>query len=260
MHILVANDDGYLAPGLLALVEALRPLGRVTVIGPEQNHSGASNSLTLSRPLSVHRVSGGERDGFIYINGTPTDCVHIALTGLLDSKPDMVVSGINQGENMGEDVLYSGTVAAAIEGVMFGIPAIAFSQVDKGWDRIEDAALLARDIVLQQMNHPVDGLLNSGSKPTLLNVNIPNLPYEQLQSWRVTRLGNRHHSQDVIVQNNPRGEPIYWIGPPGIAKDATEGTDFHAIQHGQVSITPLQLDLSHLAMREHMMSSNWQKN
>ncbi len=260
MHILVANDDGYLAPGLLALVEALRPLGRVTVIGPEQNHSGASNSLTLSRPLSVHRVSGGERDGFIYINGTPTDCVHIALTGLLDSKPDIVVSGINQGENMGEDVLYSGTVAAAIEGVMFGIPAIAFSQVDKGWDRIEDAALLARDIVLQQMNHPVDGLLKSGSKPTLLNVNIPNLPYEQLQSWRVTRLGNRHHSQDVIVQNNPRGEPIYWIGPPGIAKDATEGTDFHAIQHGQVSITPLQLDLSHLAMREQMMSSNWQKN
>lgn len=260
MHILVANDDGYLAPGLLALVEVLRPLGRVTVIGPEQNHSGASNSLTLSRPLSVHRVSGGERDGFIYINGTPTDCVHIALTGLLDSKPDMVVSGINQGENMGEDVLYSGTVAAAIEGVMFGIPAIAFSQVDKGWDRIEDAALLARDIVLQQMNHPVDGLLKSGSKPTLLNVNIPNLPYEQLQSWRVTRLGNRHHSQDVIVQNNPRGEPIYWIGPPGIAKDATEGTDFHAIQHGQVSITPLQLDLSHSAMREQMMSSNWQKN
>jgi 5'-nucleotidase len=260
MHILVANDDGYLAPGLLALVEALRPLGRVTVIGPEQNHSGASNSLTLSRPLSVHRVSGGERDGFIYINGTPTDCVHIALTGLLDSKPDMVVSGINQGENMGEDVLYSGTVAAAIEGVMFGIPAIAFSQVDKGWDRIEDAALLARDIVLQQMNHPVDGLLKSRSKPTLLNVNIPNLPYEQLQSWRVTRLGNRHHSQDVIVQNNPRGEPIYWIGPPGIAKDATEGTDFHAIQHGQVSITPLQLDLSHLSMREQMLSSNWQKN
>ena len=260
MHILVANDDGYLAPGLLALVKALRPLGRVTVIGPEQNHSGASNSLTLSRPLTVQHVSGGERDGFIYINGTPTDCVHIALTGLLDSKPDIVVSGINQGENMGEDVLYSGTVAAAIEGVMFGIPAIAFSQVDKGWDRIEDAALLARDIVMQQMSHPVDGHLKLGVKPTLLNVNIPNLPYEQLQSWRVTRLGNRHHSQDVIIQNNPRGEPIYWIGPPGIAKDATEGTDFHAIQHGQVSITPLQLDLSHLSMREQMISANWQKN
>jgi 5'-nucleotidase len=260
MHILVANDDGYLAPGLLALVNALRPLGQVTVIGPEQNHSGASNSLTLSRPLTVNRVSGGERDGFIYINGTPTDCVHIALTGLLDTKPDIVVSGINQGENMGEDVLYSGTVAAAIEGIMFGIPAIAFSQVDKGWIGLEDAALIAKDIVLQQINHPVDGSLTPDSKPTLLNVNIPNRPYEQLKSWRVTRLGNRHHSQNVIMQNNPRGEPIYWIGPPGIAKDATEGTDFHAIQNGQVSITPLQLDLSHQAMREQMRISNWHKN
>lgn len=260
MHILVANDDGYLAPGLLALVNALRPLGQVTVIGPEQNHSGASNSLTLSRPLTVNRVSGGERDGFIYINGTPTDCVHIALTGLLETKPDIVVSGINQGENMGEDVLYSGTVAAAIEGVMFGIPAIAFSQVDKGWIGLEDAALIAKDIVLQQINHPVDGSLKLGSKPTLLNVNIPNRPYEQLKSWRVTRLGNRHHSQNVIIQNNPRGEPIYWIGPPGIAKDATEGTDFHAIQNGQVSITPLQLDLSHQTMREQMRISNWHKN
>lgn len=260
MHILVANDDGYLAPGLLALVNALRPLGQVTVIGPEQNHSGASNSLTLSRPLTVNRVSGGERDGFIYINGTPTDCVHIALTGLLDTKPDIVVSGINQGENMGEDVLYSGTVAAAIEGVMFGIPAIAFSQVDKGWIGLEDAALIAKDIVLQQINHPVDGALKPSSKPTLLNVNIPNRSYDQLKSWRVTRLGNRHHSQNVIIQNNPRGEPIYWIGPPGIAKDATEGTDFHAIQNGQVSITPLQLDLSHQAMREQMKTSNWHKN
>jgi 5'-nucleotidase len=260
MHILVANDDGYLAPGLLALVNALRPLGQVTVIGPEQNHSGASNSLTLSRPLTVNRVSGGDRDGFIYINGTPTDCVHIALTGLLDTKPDIVVSGINQGENMGEDVLYSGTVAAAIEGVMFGIPAIAFSQVDKGWIGLEDAALIAKDIVLQQINHPVDGSLKPDSKPTLLNVNIPNRPYEQLKSWRVTRLGNRHHSQNVIMQNNPRGEPMYWIGPPGIAKDATEGTDFHAIQNGQVSITPLQLDLSHQAMREQMRISNWHKN
>lgn len=260
MHILVANDDGYLAPGLLALVNALRPLGQVTVIGPEQNHSGASNSLTLSRPLTVNRVSGGERDGFIYINGTPTDCVHIALTGLLDTKPDIVVSGINQGENMGEDVLYSGTVAAAIEGVMFGIPAIAFSQVDKGWGGLEDAALIAKNIVLQQINHPVDGALKTGSKPTLLNVNIPNRSYAQLNAWRVTRLGNRHHSQNVIMQNNPRGEPIYWIGPPGIAKDATEGTDFHAIQNGQVSITPLQLDLSHQAMREQMRTSNWHKN
>ncbi|MFM6961454.1 MAG: 5'/3'-nucleotidase SurE [Polynucleobacter victoriensis] len=264
MHILIANDDGYLAPGLLALVNALRPLGKVTVIAPEQNHSGASNSLTLSRPLTVNRVVGGERDNFLYVNGTPTDCVHVALTGLLDSKPDIVVSGINQGENMGEDVLYSGTVAAAIEGVMFGIPAIAFSQVDKGWSGIDDAAKVARDIVLQQIEQPVDGHLMSDGinlpKPTLLNVNIPNRPYEQLKSWRVTRLGNRHHSQNVIMQNNPRGEPIYWIGPPGVARDATEGTDFHAIEHGQVSITPLQLDLSHTRMRAHMIDANWNKN
>lgn len=260
MHILIANDDGYLAPGLLALVNALRPLGQVTVIAPEQNHSGASNSLTLSRPLTVTRVAGGERDNFLYVNGTPTDCVHIALTGLLDTKPDIVVSGINQGENMGEDVLYSGTVAAAIEGVMFGIPAIAFSQVDKGWGRLDDAAQVARDIVIQQIESPVDGHLLPDEKPTLLNVNIPNCAYGDLQSWRVTRLGNRHHSQDVIMQQNPRGEPIYWIGPPGIARDATEGTDFHAIQHHQVSITPLQLDLSHVVTRQKMLSSSWNKN
>ena len=260
MHILIANDDGYLAPGLLALVNALRPLGKITVIAPEQNHSGASNSLTLSRPLTVNRMAGSDRDNFLYVNGTPTDCVHIALTGLLDSKPDLVVSGINQGENMGEDVLYSGTVAAAIEGVMFGIPAIAFSQVAKGWARLDDAAQIAIDIVMQQINSPVDGVLAAGEKPTLLNVNIPNLPYESLKSWRVTRLGNRHHSQNVIMQNNPRGEPIYWIGPPGDARDATEGTDFHAINQGQVSITPLQLDLSHLKTREKMIQSQWQKN
>ena len=260
MHILISNDDGYLAPGLLALVNALRPLGQVTVIAPEQNCSGASNSLTLSRPLTVNRVVGGERDNFLYVNGTPTDCVHIALTGLLDTKPDIVVSGINQGENMGEDVLYSGTVAAAIEGVMFGIPAIAFSQVDKGWTRLEDAAQVARDIVVQQIENPVDGHLLPTEKPTLLNVNIPNRSYAELQSWRVTRLGNRHHSQDVIMQHSPRGEPIYWIGPPGIARDATEGTDFHAIKQGQVSVTPLQLDLSHVVTRQHMLESNWNKN
>jgi 5'-nucleotidase len=146
-HILISNDDGYLAPGLLALVNAIRPLGRITVIAPEQNHSGASNSLTLSRPLSIHRIAGGERDGFVFINGTPTDCVHIAMTGYLDHRPDLVVSGINQGENMGEDVLYSGTVAAAVEGVMFGVPGIAFSQTDRGWARIDDAAQAAHDIV-----------------------------------------------------------------------------------------------------------------
>ena len=263
MHILVANDDGYLAPGLLALVDVLRPLGKITVIAPEQNHSGASNSLTLSRPLSVHRVVGGERDNFIYVNGTPTDCVHIALTGLLDQKPDLVVSGINQGENMGEDVLYSGTVAAAIEGVMFDVPSIAFSQVDKGWARLEDAAMIARDIVLHQLHHGVMndlGFRENHEKVTLLNVNIPNRSYDDLQSWRVTYLGTRHPSQDVIIQQNPRGEPIYWIGPPGHVKNAEEGTDFHAIEQGQVSITPLQLDLSNPRLRAKMMAANWNKN
>jgi len=258
MHILIANDDGYLAPGLLALVDVLRPHAQLTIVAPEQNHSGASNSLTLSRPLSVHSVTGGERDGFIYINGTPTDCVHIALTGLLKTKPDLVVSGINQGENMGEDVLYSGTVAAATEGIMFGIPAIAFSQVDKGWNNLSDAAKVARDIVLQQIKQPMDSTLSATQKPTLLNVNIPNLPYEQLRErYRITRLGNRHHSQSVIIQQNPRGEPIYWIGPPGEVRDNTPGTDFHAIAENCVSMTPLQLDLSHLNKQAELIERRW---
>lgn len=257
-RILIANDDGYLAPGLLALVHALQPLASVTVIAPEQNHSGASNSLTLSRPLTVQRVEGGDRNQFIYVNGTPTDCVHIALTGLLNYKPDLVVSGINQGENMGEDVLYSGTVAAAIEGVMFGIPAIAFSQVHKGWANLEDAAKLAADVVAHQLQHPV-AWQQHGDKPSLLNVNIPNAPYNDLKKWRVTRLGNRHPSQNVIIQNNPRGEPIYWIGPPGEARDSSEGTDFYAIERGYVSITPLQLDLSHRTIAQEMAAGNWNK-
>ena len=255
MHILVSNDDGYLAPGLLALVQAVRPFGRVTVIAPEQNHSGASNSLTLSRPLSIHRVAGGERDGFLFVNGTPTDCVHIAMTGLLDEKPDLVISGINQGENMGEDVLYSGTVAAAVEGVMFGVPGIAFSQVDRGWAMLDDAAKVAAEIV----KHALDtGLESAGvNHATLLNVNLPNHSYQNLKGRRVTRLGNRHHSQAVIKEKSPRGEPIYWIGAAGDAKDATEGTDFHAVNHGYVSITPLQLNLSDEQRRQEMIKANW---
>ena len=257
-HILVSNDDGYLAPGLLALVNAVRPLGRITVIAPEQNHSGASNSLTLSRPLSIHRVAGGERDGFFFINGTPTDCVHVAMTGFLDEKPDLVISGINQGENMGEDVLYSGTVAAAIEGVMFSVPGIAFSQIDRGWNRIDDAAKAAQDIVAQMLvsnlskNH-TDGMAS------LLNVNIPNRPYEDLDRWRVTRLGNRHHSQPVVVQDSPRGEKIYWIGAAGHVKDNSEGTDFHAIDDGCISITPMQLDLTHHARLAAMRANGWDR-
>ncbi len=257
-HILVSNDDGYLAPGLLALVNAVRPLGRITVIAPEQNHSGASNSLTLSRPLSIHRVAGGERDGFFFINGTPTDCVHLAMTGFLDEKPDLVISGINQGENMGEDTLYSGTVAAAVEGVMFGVPGIAFSQIDRGWNRIEDAAKAAHDVVAQMLasglskNH-ADGVA------TLLNVNIPNRPYADLYRWRVTRLGNRHHSQPVVVQDSPRGEKIYWIGAAGDVKEGSEGTDFHAISEGCISITPMQLDLTHHARLAAMRANGWDR-
>ena len=237
MRILLSNDDGYLAPGLAALYEALKPIADVTVMAPEQNCSGASNSLTLSRPLSVLRSA----NGFYYVNGTPTDSVHIALTGMLDHTPDLVVSGINNGQNMGEDTLYSGTVAAATEGIMFGVPAIAFSLVDKDWVHLEDAVRVAAGIVAHYLEQPLPG-------HPLLNVNIPNLPYEQLRDWKITRLGKRHPSQPVIRQTNPRGEPIYWIGPSGTARDASEGTDFHAVANGHVSITPLQLDLTHTQM------------
>lgn len=239
MRILLSNDDGYLAPGLAALYDALKPLADVTVMAPEQNCSGASNSLTLSRPLSIHRAGGS---GFNFVNGTPTDSVHVALTGMLDAKPDLVVSGINNGANMGDDTLYSGTVAAATEGIMFGVPAIAFLLIDKGWVHLEDAARVAADIVAHYLAHPLPGA------PTLLNVNIPNLPYAAVKGWRGTRLGKRHPSLPVIREHNPRGEPIYWIGPSGDALDASEGTDFHAVANGYVSITPLQLDLTHTQM------------
>lgn len=237
MHILLANDDGYLAPGLAALHAALAPLGRITVVAPEQNHSGASNSLTLQRPLSIFEATEGVQKGFRFVNGTPTDSVHIALTGLLDDRPDLVVSGINQGQNMGEDVLYSGTVAAAIEGYLFGIPSFAFSQVDRGWTHLDAAARIAREVVEQYLAEPLED-------PCLINVNIPNAPYAEIRGWRATRLGKRHPSQPVVRQTNPRGEPIYWIGPAGDARDASEGTDFHATANGQVSLTPLQLDLT----------------
>ncbi|EHP43171.1 MULTISPECIES: 5'/3'-nucleotidase SurE [Cupriavidus] len=245
MHILLANDDGYLAPGLAALHAALAPLARITVIAPEQNHSGASNSLTLQRPLSIYEAREGVQKGFRFVNGTPTDCVHIALTGLLDEKPDLVVSGINQGQNMGEDVLYSGTVAAAIEGFLLGIPSIAFSQVDKGWTHLDAAARVARDIVERYIAKPA-------AEPFLLNVNIPSLPFEHIKGYRATRLGKRHPSQPVITQVNPRGDTNYWIGPAGDARDASEGTDFHATGEGFVSLTPLQLDLTHRGQLEQI--------
>ncbi|HWW04359.1 5'/3'-nucleotidase SurE [Collimonas sp.] len=235
MKILISNDDGYLAPGIIALANALTPIAEIVVVAPDSNRSGSSNSLTLDRPLSVQRAE----NGFYFVNGTPSDCVHIALTGLLNFRPDLIVSGINQGQNMGDDTLYSGTVAAATEGFLFGIPAIAFSQLHKGWDELEAAAMVAREIVERRF----DNL----PQPYLLNVNIPNLPYDQLKSIVATRLGKRHESEAVIRDKDPHGRDIYWIGPPGAARDAGEGTDFHATANGHVSITPLQIDLTHAA-------------
>ncbi|WP_140630449.1 5'/3'-nucleotidase SurE [Methylibium rhizosphaerae] len=242
MRILVANDDGYLAPGLAALVEACRGLGEIDVVAPEQNASGTSNSLTLHRPLSVFTASNGYR----YINGTPSDCVHVALTGLLPHRPDLVVSGINNGANMGDDTLYSGTVAAAMEGYLFGVPSIAFSLVEKGWQHLDSAARVARSLIEQVLASPPAGAA------WLLNVNIPALPHEQIAGRRVTRLGRRHASEPVICQANPRGEPIYWIGAAGDAREAGEGTDFHATAQGLVSVTPLQVDLT-----DHRAAPSW---
>jgi 5'-nucleotidase len=238
MRILIANDDGYLAPGLAALVRACESLGEVDVIAPEQNASGTSNALTLSRPLSVFEAPGFDRSRlYRVVNGTPSDCVHVALTGLLPHRPDLVLSGINNGANMGDDTLYSGTVAAAMEGYLFGLRSIAFYQVDKGWGDLDAAAATARQIAEQ-------ALADGGAGPWLLNVNIPNLPDALDRPRVVTRLGRRHASQPVVRQHNPRGDPIYWIGPAGDARDAGEGTDFHATSTGCVSITPLQVDLT----------------
>lgn len=233
MRILVSNDDGYSAPGLEALVAALQGLGELTVVAPETNHSGASNSLTLNRPLSVRKAS----NGFMVVNGTPSDCVHVALTGLMDARPDLVVSGINNGANMGDDTLYSGTVAAASEGYLFGIPAIAFSLVDKGWEHIESAAKAARQIVERQLAEPL-------AAPVLLNVNIPSRHFADMRGVEVTRLGKRHPSEPVVRTTTPYGDTVYWIGPVGLAADASPGTDFHAVARGSVSVTPLRLDLT----------------
>ena len=247
MHILIANDDGYLAPGLAALVRACQGLGHIDVIAPEQNASGTSNALTLGRPLSIFEARGEQVQGFRVVNGTPSDCVHVALTGLLPRRPDLVLSGINNGANMGDDTLYSGTVAAAMEGFLFGIPAIAFSQEHKGWGELEAAAATARAVIDQVLAQtPL------GGDPWLLNVNIPNRADAAKLPRVVTRLGRRHASEPVIQQRSPRGEAIYWIGPAGDAREAGAGTDFFAVAQGQVSITPLQVDLT-----DHASCSTW---
>ena len=234
MRILVSNDDGYFAPGIVALAKAMSALGTVTVIAPEQNQSGSSHSLTLNRPLSVNETD----HGFRYVNGTPTDCVHIALTGLIDERPDIVVSGINNGQNMGDDTIYSGTVAAAMEGFLFGLPSFAFSLVDRDWTHLEAASRVAQRVVSRVMAaNPVG--------PFLLNVNIPGHDRLDDAPILVTRLGKRHPSEPVHRMESPRGGTIYWIGAAGAARDAGPGTDFHAVAEGSVAITPLQIDLTH---------------
>lgn len=230
MRILISNDDGYLAPGINALARALAPVAEIAVCAPDSNRSGASNSLTLEKPISVYQAE----NGFYYTTGTPSDCVHIAVTGILPWKPDLVVSGINHGANMGEDTLYSGTVAAAMEAFLFDIPAIAFSQVDRGWAELEGAAEIARELVLS--------IYNTLPRPFLLNVNIPNLPYGRIQSPLATRLGRRHYSEGVLKTLDPFGKEMYWIGPTGPTKDAGKGTDFHATENGHVSVTPLKFE------------------
>ena len=241
MRILLSNDDGYFAPGLAALAEALAPLGEITVVAPERDRSGASNSLTLDRPLSVRR----SHLGFLYVNGTPTDCVHLAVTGLLDVLPDIVVSGVNHGANMGDDTIYSGTVAAATEGFLLGIPSIAVSMVSRGDGNFAAAARVAADLVAR---HGAGASL----PPFLLNVNVPDLPYEALGLVEVTRLGKRHKAEPVVKSENPRGQTVYWIGAAGDAADAGPGTDFHAVAADRISITPLQMDLTHFGQLDNL--------
>ena len=235
MKILLSNDDGYQAPGIVALFEAIRDLGDVEVVAPEHNNSAKSNALTLHSPLYVHQAASG----FRYVNGTPADCVHVALTGLLGYRPDLVVSGINNGANMGDDTIYSGTVGAAMEGYLFGIPAIAFSQTQKGWAHLDAAAGKARELVRQVLASAA-----GAQAPWLLNVNIPNLPLDELKPFRICRLGRRHAAEKVISQTSPHGETMYWIGGAGPAKDDAEGTDFHATAQGHISVTPLKVDLT----------------
>ncbi len=241
MHILLSNDDGYFSSGLAALAAAMAALGTVTVVAPDAEKSGASNSLTLDRPLMVRRAP----NGFYHVNGTPTDCVHMAVTGMLDVTPDVIVSGINHGANMGDDTIYSGTVAAATEGYLLGIPSIAVSLVtqQQGMGHFETAAQVVARLVQKIQRKPL-------TQATLLNVNVPDVPLDQIRGMKITRLGRRHKAEPVIKSLNPRGEVVYWVGAAGPAADAGEGTDFDAVAQGWVSLTPLQVDLTHFQQLE----------
>jgi 5'-nucleotidase len=233
MRILISNDDGYFAPGLNILATHLAKIADITVVAPERNRSGASNSLTLDRPLSVRKAS----NGYFYVNGTPTDCVHIALTGLMDEMPDMVISGINDGANMGDDTIYSGTVAAAMEGYLLDIPSFAVSMSQHNPTYFETAARITVELVEQYAKNKIQS-------PVLLNINVPDIPYEEIQGRSITRLGKRHKAEPVIQLKTPRGETVYWVGAAGQPHDGGVGTDFHAIAHNHVSISPIQVDLT----------------
>jgi 5'-nucleotidase len=234
MRILLSNDDGYFAPGIQALADALAPIADITVVAPERDRSGASNSLTLDRPLRLRQAA----NGFYFVNGTPTDCVHLAVTGMLDYVPDMVVSGINLGANMGDDTIYSGTVAAAMEGYLLGVPSIAISLASKRGAHFDSAARIARELVERFQRHAF-------GQPVLLNVNVPDEPFDALHGLKVTRLGRRHKAERAVPQLTPRDETVYWVGAAGEAADAGEGTDFHAVANNFISVTPLQIDLTH---------------
>jgi 5'-nucleotidase len=235
MRFLVSNDDGVDATGIQVLAQALRALGEVTVVAPDRDRSGASNSLTLDQPIRVSRID----DQTFRVAGTPTDCVHLALSGMLDFDPDIVVSGINNAANLGDDVIYSGTVAAAMEGRFLGHPAVAVSLVTReGSGRHFDSAARAARLIVQRLKTdplPAD---------TILNVNVPDLPWAEIKGFEVTRLGHRHRAEPCVPQQDPRGRPIWWIGPAGPEQDAGAGTDFHAVRTGHISITPIHVDLT----------------
>ena len=241
MRILISNDDGYRAPGLACLTQELAGMAELTVVVPDRDRSGASNSLTLENPIRAQVLE----NGFIRVNGTPTDCVHLAITGLLEREPDMVISGINAGANLGDDVIYSGTVAAAMEGRFLGYPAVAVSLAGKQLEHYATAAQAVRRIVARLQRDPLP-------PDMILNVNVPDRPWEYLAGFMVTRLGHRHKSEPVIMAADPRGRPIYWIGESGPEQDAGPGTDFFAVRNGYVSVTPLQVDLTRHAALERL--------
>jgi len=233
MHILLSNDDGYLAEGLISLAAGLKEMADISVVAPDKNRSAASNSLTLETPLRAETVE----NGFVKVDGTPTDCVHLAITGLLEDEPDMVFAGINHGANLGDDVLYSGTVAAATEGRFLGLPAIAISMTSSQPAHFSSGVKVAQIILQRLIDKPL-------AKDILLNINVPDLPWDEIKGLQTTRLGQRHKAEPVIKSEDPRGRTIYWVGPPGKEQDAGVGTDFYAISQGFVSITPLQFDLT----------------